>query len=58
MARKTIMGETPGRAYPQTNGWTFWEFQAVDGSRRQLDTLRRELFESKVVSLPASRRTG
>jgi hypothetical protein len=58
MARKTVVGEKPGRAYPQTNGWTFWEFLASDGSRRQLDTLRRELFERKVVSLPTSRRTG
>ena len=57
MARKTIMGETPGRAYPQTNGWTFWEFRASDGSLRPLDTLRRELHERKVVSLEG-RRTG
>jgi hypothetical protein len=58
MARKTVMGDTPGRAYPQTNGWTFWEFRAGDGSLRQLDTLRQEQFERKVVSLPSSRRTG
>lgn len=58
MARKTIVGEMPGRPYPQTNGWTFWELVAPDGSRRQLDTLRRELHERKVVTLPAGRRTG
>jgi len=58
MARRSVVGDKPGRAYPQTNGWTFWEFRAADGSRRQLDTLRRELHERKVVRLPASRRTG
>jgi hypothetical protein len=58
MARKSVVGETAGRAYPQTNGWTFWEIRATDGSRRQLDTLRRDLFESKVVNLPTGRRTG
>lgn len=47
----------PVRAYSQTNGWTFCEFRAADGSRRQLDTLRLELYERK-VSLPTSRRTG
>jgi len=45
------------RAFSQTNGWTFCEFRAADGSRRQLDTLRLELYERK-VSLPTSRRTG
>ena len=58
MARKSIVGPTPGRPYPQTNGWTFWEVLAADGSRRQLDTLRRELHERKVVTLPAGRRIG
>lgn len=58
MARKSIVGDTPGRAYPPTNGWTFWEFRASDGSQRQLDTLRREVHERKVVSLSAARRTG
>ena len=58
MARKSVVGDTPGRPYPQTNGWTFWELRATDGSRRQIDTLRRELHERKVVRLPADRRTG
>ena len=40
-ARKTVMGSPDGRRYPQTNGWTFWQFQDIDGSWQQLDTLRR-----------------
>lgn len=57
MARKSVVGSPPGRAYPQTNGWTFWEYRAADGARAQLDTLRRELHERKVVKLDG-RRTG
>jgi hypothetical protein len=58
MARKSVVGQPAGRAYPQTNGWTFWEYEAATGSRRQLDALRRELFEGKVVSLETGRRAG
>jgi hypothetical protein len=57
MGRLSVVGPTPGHPYPPTNGWTFWEFRAADGSRSQLDTLRRELHERKVVSLEG-RRTG
>lgn len=57
MGRLSVVGPTPGHPYPPTNGWTFWEFRAADGSRCQLDTLRRELHERKVVSLEG-RRTG
>lgn len=55
MARKAIIGETPGRRYPQTNGWTFWQIRQGDGTLRELDALRRELHERKVVRLPAQR---
>ena len=58
MARKSIKGDTPGHAYPPTNGWTFWEYHASDGSRHQLDTLRRELHEHKVVNIQDGRRIG
>ena len=57
MARLAVVGPTPGHPYPPTNGWTFWEHQAADGSSRPLDALRRELHECKVVSL-SGRRTG
>lgn len=58
MARKSIVGSPPGRLYPQTNGWTFWEFRTGDGALRQLDDLRRQFHERKVVPMSAGRRTG
>ncbi len=58
MGRKTVVGETPGRPYPQTNGWTFWQYRAGDGTLHALDELRRDLFERKVVSIDDGRRTG
>ena len=58
MGRKTVVGETPGRAYPQTNGWTFWQYRAGDGTLHPLDELRRDLFERKIVSIDDGRRTG
>ncbi len=54
MARVSVAGPFPGREYPQTNGWTFWEYRADDGQRRPLDDLRRELYERKVVTLPTA----
>lgn len=58
MARKSIVGSPPGREYPQTNGWTFWEYRTLDGTRRLLDNLRRQLYEGKVVRPESGRRTG
>jgi hypothetical protein len=58
MARKSVTGSPPGRDYPQTNGWTFWEYRSPDGTRHPLDDLRRELYERKVVSLVDGRRAG
>jgi hypothetical protein len=58
MARKSVTGSPPGRDYPQTNGWTFWEYRGPDGALHQLDDLRRELYEREVVSLVDGRRTG
>ena len=58
MARKSVTGSPAGRDYPQTNGWTFWEYRAPDGTLHSLDDLRRELYERKVVSLVDGRRTG
>ena len=57
IARKSVPGSPTHEPYPQTNGWTFWEYRAPDGTRRQLDALRRELHERKVVKLDG-RRTG
>jgi hypothetical protein len=58
MARKSVVGSPTGRAYPQTNGWGFWQYRGPDGTLHQLDDLRRELHERKVVSLGDARRTG
>jgi hypothetical protein len=58
MARKSVTGSPPGRDYPQTNGWTFWEYRSPDGTLHPLDELRREFYERKVVSLGDARRTG
>ena len=40
MARKSVIGAPPGRKYPQTNGWTFWQFRDEDGQVRDLTVLR------------------
>ena len=40
MARRSIIGDQPGRKYPQTNGWTFWQFRDEDGQLRELTVLR------------------
>lgn len=58
MARKSVVGAPPGRPYPQTNGWTFWEYRTGDGTLHQVDVLRRQLHDRKVISMSAGRRTG
>jgi hypothetical protein len=57
VARKSVPGSPTHQPHPQTNGWTFWEVCATDGTRRPLDAFRRELHERKIVNL-AGRRTG
>jgi hypothetical protein len=48
MARKSVIGATPGRPYPQTNGWTFWQFRDLKtGDLEELDSLRQQFLESK-----------
>ncbi len=38
MARKSVIGAPEGHPYPQTNGWTFWQFHdPKSGDRRQLE---------------------
>jgi len=56
VARKSVVGSPPGREFPQTNGWTFWQFRSSDGNLRVLDELRRQFHERKVVSLVGGRR--
>lgn len=58
MARKSVAGAPTGREYPQTNGWTFWQYRQPDGTLRYVDGLRRDLHERKVVHLDEVRRAG
>jgi Restriction Enzyme Adenine Methylase Associated len=58
VARKSVAGSFPGRDIPQTNGWTFWQFRGSDGRLLELDDLRRELYQRKVITLPSDRRSG
>lgn len=42
MARKSVIGPPPGRAYPQTNGWTFWCCtDGADGTPMPIDDVRQ-----------------
>lgn len=41
MARKSVVGAPEGRAYPQTNGWTFWQYDDADGKLHPIDELRQ-----------------
>jgi hypothetical protein len=48
MARKSAVGAPPGRAYPPTNGWTFWQIRNPrTGELRELDSLRKEYLEGR-----------
>jgi hypothetical protein len=58
VARKSVAGPFPGRDIPQTNGWTFWEYRGPDESLHQLDSLRRAVYDGKVISLASGRRAG
>ena len=58
VARKSVAGSFPGRDIPQTNGWTFWEYRGPDGSLHELDSLRRAVYDGKVINLASGRRAG
>jgi len=58
VARRSVSDAGGDRAYPQTNGWTFWQYRRPDGTLGVLDELRQELFEGKVVDLAEARRKG
>ena len=57
IARKSVPGSPTHEPYPQTNGWTFWEYRRADGTSHRLDALRREVHARRVVRLEG-RRTG
>lgn len=46
MARKSLTGGTPGQKYPQTNGWTFWQYHDQQTGRlEEIDTIRQRFLE-------------
>lgn len=48
MARKSVIGTRPGRKYPQTNGWTFWQYHDPQTGRlEEMDTLRQHFLEKQ-----------
>jgi len=48
MARKTVIGSPPDRPYPQTNGWTFWQYRDKEtGELREMDHLRQQYLAAK-----------
>jgi len=48
MARKTVIGSPPDRPYPQTNGWTFWQYRDKEtGELREMDHLRKQYLAAK-----------
>ncbi len=51
MARRTVIGKPPNRRYPQTNGWTFWQFRdPASGELKYVDELRQAYLESEDAS--------
>lgn len=47
MARATIVGTPPGKEYPATNGWDFWQFKDRDGQLREINFLRQQYLREK-----------
>ena len=48
MARKSVIGATEGRAYPQTNGWAFWQYQDPETGRLcYIDELRQQYLKQR-----------
>ena len=48
MARKSVVGAPEGRPYPQTNGWTFWQYRdPKTDNLRDMDSVRQEFLARK-----------
>jgi|HubBroStandDraft_1064217.scaffolds.fasta_scaffold110730_2 hypothetical protein len=45
MARRQVIGAPPDRPYPQTNGWTFWQYRDDKGNLHELHVLRKSYLE-------------
>jgi hypothetical protein len=46
MARRSIIG---ANRRAQTNGWTFGKYRSEDGELREMDELRRRLWETRTT---------
>lgn len=46
MARKSVIGTSSDRPYPQTNGWTFWKFRDESGKLLEIDVIRQEYLKN------------
>jgi len=53
MARKQVIGAPPDRAYPQTNGWTFWQYRDDKGDLQELQVLRQSYLDRAQGRQPA-----
>jgi len=52
MARKSVIGASDGIPFPQTNGWTFWQYvDGDDGKLREIDRLRRAWVEQRKMKV-------
>jgi len=47
MARESVIGSPPGRPYPQTNGWTFWQYRNANSELHEMDHLRKQYLAAK-----------
>lgn len=48
MARKSVIGSPAGKAYPRTNGWTFWKFRDTETGRLiEIDVLRQKYLKRR-----------
>lgn len=47
MARGTVVDTPPGKKYPATNGWTFWQFTDHDGQVKEIDYLRQQYLQER-----------
>ena len=48
MARRSVIGAPEGRAYPQTNGWSFWQYRDAETGRLcYIDELRQRYLKQR-----------
>jgi hypothetical protein len=51
LARRSVIGTSPGKRHPQTNGLAFWKFRDPDtGTLSDFDQLRKEHLNRPLIS--------